>query len=1483
MDYTVLNKRVSLLLLMFTLAISDEPPKFHTQLSPEERRHYFGTELIEEVPDYVYTSPQHVDRRRKRDTEEPEDSLQYSIDMFGLNIHLELYKNTDLISPGCMVQHLTANETIEVYPCNSQEVDCLYTGSSRNHSDSWVAASLCRGMHAMIGLPNKTLVIQPIREQHLSRVRRDTRLSEPHIVYEYHLQKRGCSSDKSTVEAYTNPDATRVRRSTGRRYVETTVVVDPTSYNFHGSDTERMVSTIMNIMAQRYLDSSLGTSVYFTLNKIKILHQIPSDLTINVDSGITLDSFCNWQSEWNSPQDSDPNHSDYVVLITKVDLEDNGEKTNTGLARKGMCGEKTKCSVNEDNGLGTGLIIAHETGHVLGMNHDAEGNDCKNGIHIMSSMAPSGPNALKWSRCSAKYLSDYLRSSESQCLNDVPPASFYKLYENTTKPGTIYSANQQCKLMYGNEAEICEGVHANGQDVCGAIVCRAKHNTGVNGCIINASPRMDGTECGNRKWCIGGQCVQMGAGDPAPRNGGWSQWESQYGKCSRSCGGGVKVKRRFCNNPEPMYGGKECVGESLKAELCNLEGCINTQYDFRAQQCAATDNDPVTGRTFHWKPNSDSLGDNSCKINCIAEGANVYAKRGINIDGTECFMASHAPFTRCVRGQCKEFGCDGHVGSTSGTYTKYDQCGLCNGKGNTCRKISGSCHQGQPLGFYTFVTIPVGSTGIKVTQKNPFCYLSAVINNQQLFSKSKPNLSGSYRRGNFVIKYDTSPERMEIVGPINTTVKFQVFMKYNHSYQGIDPEIEYEYHVPTIPQAAVYMWKTKAGSCSKTCGTGEYNPIITCESSVSGTVDDYYCNIYQKPVESPQPCNTHPCPPRWITLQWGQCSKTCGGGQQYRTVKCVEENNNVEHDIPESRCHSLTKPMESSTCNRNDCPGTWSTGAWSTCSESCARGIKNRTVTCHRNGVVVSSDNCITADKPKTEDYCVVRPCRTDISGSSCVDEKDNCFGSYGEDVCTGAYKAWARTHCMKSCGMCFVNPIGDCQDTVTNCNKYQDGFCTNSQYATWAKNHCKKFCGYCEVTITPRPNQATVLGDCSDTDDCPAYGRSVCTEFVGWANKHCKKYCNLCEDHTNAPTSKSEHLECKDTAYCEGFGKGVCEITDFANTQCRKYCGLCEGCADQEENCAAYGSSVCTEYEGWASKHCQGYCGLCRRRRKRSLLEYDDEELNAPPLIDGSSPPLAVEETKDILVKELLKLSTSENQMTDDHIIDVLSNVDKIPTEPLCDTVRTATSGNLDMIGKLLPGEHCVQTISLPEDKKIVLKIIDQNLDCNAGDSLQLIDVIQGETIDICDITQSEWTSDGNIVVVKVISGSEGHGVSYTYHSEEQTKQHPACNQYLIDVAGDIQPIRYPSGSKSSDDECNIYITATPGNSVQLVFNKFDMTDAVRKQCVTVTDLENGEEDIFCGELSPFIWESLGSLVRLSYKHSSPSDGFDITYTVQK
>ena len=55
-------------------------------------------------------------------------------------------------------------------------------------------------------------------------------------------------------------------------------------------------------------------------------------------------------------------------------------------------------------------------------------------------------------------------------------------------------------------------------------------------------------------------------------NGGWSAF-GVYGKCSKKCDGGVKKRKRFCNNPTPRYGGNGCKGSSEQSVQCNTHKC----------------------------------------------------------------------------------------------------------------------------------------------------------------------------------------------------------------------------------------------------------------------------------------------------------------------------------------------------------------------------------------------------------------------------------------------------------------------------------------------------------------------------------------------------------------------------------------------------------------------------------------------------------------------------------------------------------------------------------------------------------------------------------------------------------------------------------------------------------------------------------------------------------------------------------------------
>ena len=49
-------------------------------------------------------------------------------------------------------------------------------------------------------------------------------------------------------------------------------------------------------------------------------------------------------------------------------------------------------------------------------------------------------------------------------------------------------------------------------------------------------------------------------------HGNWSHWMEVL-PCNKPCGGGgFRVLRRECNNPEPANGGNDCVGERFKVD-----------------------------------------------------------------------------------------------------------------------------------------------------------------------------------------------------------------------------------------------------------------------------------------------------------------------------------------------------------------------------------------------------------------------------------------------------------------------------------------------------------------------------------------------------------------------------------------------------------------------------------------------------------------------------------------------------------------------------------------------------------------------------------------------------------------------------------------------------------------------------------------------------------------------------------------------------
>lgn len=98
-------------------------------------------------------------------------------------------------------------------------------------------------------------------------------------------------------------------------------------------------------------------------------------------------------------------------------------------------------------------------------------------------------------------------------------------------------------------------------------------------CSILGNP----TPAHGGRTCVGSDRAEMYCSNlppcPEPReqiDGGWGPW-GQWSKCTSSCGGGFRLRRRHCDNPTALNGGVECTGCNVDFEVCNIQKCTERQ------------------------------------------------------------------------------------------------------------------------------------------------------------------------------------------------------------------------------------------------------------------------------------------------------------------------------------------------------------------------------------------------------------------------------------------------------------------------------------------------------------------------------------------------------------------------------------------------------------------------------------------------------------------------------------------------------------------------------------------------------------------------------------------------------------------------------------------------------------------------------------------------------------------------------------------
>ncbi|NWU50338.1 ATS7 metalloproteinase, partial [Dromas ardeola] len=923
----------------------------------------------------------------------------YELHYKGQPLKFNLSLNHNLLAPGFVSERRyggIANAKIQSHASNS----CHMIGEvqSRALTGGLAVLSTCDGLKGVFRLMNDDYFIEPV-----STSFREAGAAQPHRIYKRQAPEHGAERGRrppapqetcgvqESQESLERSEKRRERweqkqhrkrrikqRSISKeKWVETLVVADTKMIEYHGSENiEKYVLTVMNMVAGLFHHASIGNPINIAIVRLILLENEEEDLKISHHADNTLKSFCKWQKSINVKGDSHPLHHDVAVLLTRKDIcaAMNRPCETLGLSHvAGMCQPHRSCNINEDTGLPLAFTVAHELGHSFGIQHDGSSNDCEpvgKRPFIMSPQLLYDTSPLTWSRCSREYITRFLDRGWGLCLDD-PPAREVLDYP-LVPPGVLYDVGHQCRLQYGPYSTFCDDMDS----VCNTLWC-----TVGNTCHSKLDAAVDGTACGENKWCFNGECVPVGY-RPEAIAGGWGSWSS-WAACSRSCGAGVQSAERQCNTPTPKYGGRYCLGERKRFRICNIRPCPPDKPSFRQVQCSQFNPMLYKGKLYKWTPVPNNI--NPCELHCRPEDEYFAEKlRDAVIDGTPCYEMNVSR-DMCINGICKNVGCDYEIDSNA----VEDRCGVCHGDGSTCHTIKKTFEDSEGLGYVDIGIIPVGAREIRieeVAEAGNFLALRSE-DPEKYFLNGGWTIqwNGDYRVAGttFTYKRTGNWENLTSPGPTVEPVWIQLL------FQETNPGVRYQYTIQRPADSeneiepAEFLWRFGSWTtCTATCGTGVQRQIVHCVEKLAGIVEERYCDALTRPDDQQRTCSEEPCPARWWVGEWQKCSATCGpSGLMKRTVLCIQSVGlDEQRALQHADCQHLSKPDATAPCHREvPCPSPWAVGNWSECSTTCGNGTQRRPVYCSNS----TGAACDPAERPSSETICSLPQCQKKLDNAN--------------------------------------------------------------------------------------------------------------------------------------------------------------------------------------------------------------------------------------------------------------------------------------------------------------------------------------------------------------------------------------------------------------------------------------------------------------------------------------------------------------------
>ncbi|XP_068700145.1 uncharacterized protein [Montipora foliosa] len=588
--------------------------------------------------------------------------------------------------------------------------------------------------------------------------------------------------------------------------------------------------------------------------------------------------------------------------------------------------------------------------------------------------------------------------------------------------------------------------------------------------------------------------------EPCPVNGMYGTW-SLWSECDRSCGGGTRVRSRSCTNPPPQFGGSDCslLGPVQESEICSMVACpVNGNFSEWTlwTPCSVTCGQGIMTRKRFCNNPSPTVGGKDCvdlgpdheKTSCQLVDCRANCTCGMWTKWSDCSHTCGGGIQLrerdCVPPKfMKDIFCDND--KKESRLCRSEPCPI-NGKfsdWSAWSPCSVTCGIGMKNRTRT-CNAPEPQFGGKSCTEQA---LGPIMERTQCYLTPCP-VNGGYTEWN-----NWGPCSVTCDKGIKTRQRFctnpePAYGGVGCGHLGSAEETVQCYDV-NCPINGKYSPWSQWSACSRSCGYGIQTRKRTCTSPEPqhGGRD---CTDLGDP-ENIRPCQVIQCPihgnySAWS--RWGTCSTSCGPGERKRTRTCT--NPAPEYGGLTCKEKDLGPNVEFSKCNLGDCPvngvwGPWS--LWSACTASCGPGTRERKRSCNSPAPRYGGEPCTGAERQVGD--CNYRPCPVDGNYTDWT-EWTLCDKTCG----VGLMTRW------RACSNPSPQYGGrDCSlfgpDTETKSCAIKD-FCPNDgnwgEWSSWSA--CTKSCGFgvrmrvrsCD-SPSPSRDGRDCVGENTQTVNCKA------------------------------------------------------------------------------------------------------------------------------------------------------------------------------------------------------------------------------------------------------------------------------------------------------------------------------------------------------------------------------------------------------------